>query len=176
MARNQDQTWDELENWHWYGSEINGQKRRLTNVYRLKYRKEGEFDSDLQWSLHRLGWLARTTSVRDASGKEQFRLIRQRRMPYAKCVLLSEQEIIWTLTTSSIVRHRHELRFANGSVWKFKTPFFSIGLNALESDNVVVTGGIMDSEFRWIYAIHPSVDSAPAAIAVALFHEHRFGA
>lgn len=168
-------TWDELATWHWYGSEINQQRRRLTNVYKLKYKLESDFDPVLQWSLHRLGRLARETSVRDESGKEQFRILRQRRMPYAKCVLLSEHERLWTLTTLSIVRHRHELKFANGPAWKFKTPFFSVGLTAVENNDVVVVGE-MKSEYRWMFAIHPAVYSAPVAIAVSLLHEHRFGA
>ncbi|MBL8188384.1 MAG: hypothetical protein JNK38_10275 [Acidobacteria bacterium] len=168
--------WDELVTWHWYGSEIDHQRRQLTNVYKLKYKLEDDFDSVLQWNLQRLGRLARETSVLDASGKEQFRILRQRRMPYSKCLLLSGHERLWTLTTLSIVRHRHELQFANGSVWKFKTPFFSVGVTALENNNVVVAGEIMKSEYRWIFAITPSVDSSLTAIAVALLHEHRFGA
>ncbi|MFN0108646.1 MAG: hypothetical protein ACKVZH_07305 [Blastocatellia bacterium] len=151
-----------------YGSVITGSGR--TDVYKLV----GD-STILQWSLHRARCFTRETSVQDALGKEQYRIERQRRMPYSKCALRSDQEHIWTLTTLSIVRHRHELQFADGSVWKFKTPFFSIGLNALESNDVRVVGK-MDSEFRWLFAIHPAVDSAPAAIAVALLHEHRFGA
>lgn len=155
-----------------YGSQIvetRGADASLTEVYKLT----GDAGT-LQWNLRRLGRLARTTAVLDAEGKEQYRIERERRMPYSKCVLRTDQEHIWTLTTPSIFRHHHKLRFASGDVWKFKTPFFSIWVEGMEGDNLIVAGS-MDSEFRWMFAIHPEIDAAPVVIAVALLHEHRFG-
>jgi hypothetical protein len=155
-----------------YGSQIvetRGTQPYLTEIYKLS-----DDTAVLQWNLQRMGRLARSTSVLDAEGKERYRIERERRMPYSRCVLRTEQGHIWTLTTLSVFRHRYKLQFASGVVWKFKAPFFSVGMEGIEGNKLVVAGG-MDSEFRWMFAIHPKADSAPVAIAVALLHEHRFG-
>lgn len=64
----------------------------------------------------------------------------------------------WSLSTRSLLRHRHELHLADGQAWRLGTPFFSVGIEGSERQGARLRGRIGRSRAEW----HLEVD-APAA-------------
>jgi hypothetical protein len=76
----------------------------------------------------------------------------------------------WSLSTRSLLRHRHELHLGDGQAWRLRTPFFSVGIEGCERQGARLRGRIGRSRAEWLVEVDAPAATPGLVSALAFLH------